>query len=172
MHPDLVHHQKSRLLIVGCTDGNFSLCLLRLSWMFLAHRLLWITICPQSVPSHTLLRTWKHRPFLHALMNIHMWLNYYLICGSFYLYVSCLKIIIWTQIQRVTAYMSLLKRGQLWNESPDQCHTILLNLLYKKGDKWIPKASHGEALRRSHRCIKVLCWFHSIGRNWLSSKNM
>lgn len=59
--------------------------------MFLAHRLLWITICPQSVPSHTLLRTWKHRPFLHALMNIHMWLNYYLICVSFYLYVSCLK---------------------------------------------------------------------------------
>lgn len=43
MHPDLVHHQKCRLLIAGCTDGTFSVCLLGLSWMFLAHRRLWIS---------------------------------------------------------------------------------------------------------------------------------
>lgn len=171
MHPDLVYHQKSRLLIVGCTDGNFSLCLLRLSWMFLAHRLLWITICPQSVPSHTLLRTWKHRPFLHALMNIHMWLNYYLICGSFYLYVSCLKNNnLDTNSESDSLYEFIEERTTLkWVSGPMSHH---LNLLYKKGDKWTPKASHGETLRRSHRCINVLCWFHSIGRNWLSSKNM
>lgn len=146
---------------VGCTNGNSSICLLELCWMLLALSS-GSPIWPQAVPSCILPYTWRHRPFLHALMNITCCqIN----CGLFYLHVSSLTNDNWDtnsesdNLERLIEDGTTLKwvSGHWVSHSGVQCHTILVNLLCKKGDEWTPKSSHIEALR-SHRGIQILCW--------------